>query len=182
MKKRPVGTPLLPDLPPSTAEEKTKVDPIEELVGALTDPIIVFPGGGWENDLPEHLKNELPLHRLAHLMKCSQELPKWDEACDLEALLYLYPASLAFPLGEKWTRIYLYLGSKVMGDKLPQDVKQENLPDYYLGELRQLKRWIHDKKVAARKERQRRERDEKKTEEKAEVKPELFEQLKIPGL
>ena len=28
------------------------VDPIEEMVYALTDPIIVFPAGGWENDLP----------------------------------------------------------------------------------------------------------------------------------
>jgi hypothetical protein len=177
MKKRQVDTPLLPDLPPDTAKGKIKVDPIEEMVGALTDPIIVYPSG-WEQDLPEGLKNELPLHRLAHLMKCSRGQAEWDEACDLEALLYLYPASLAFPLGEQWTRIYLYLGSKVMGDKLPQDVKQENLPDHYLGELRELKQWIHDRKVAARTERQRR----KGNEEKTEIKPEVFEQLKIPGL
>jgi hypothetical protein len=32
-------------------------------------------------------------------------------ACDLEALIYLYPASLAAPMGEQWTRIYLYLGT-----------------------------------------------------------------------
>jgi len=43
------------------------VDPLEEMVYALTDPIIVFPAGGWENDLPERLKNELPLRRLAHV-------------------------------------------------------------------------------------------------------------------
>jgi hypothetical protein len=183
MKKRQVGIPVLPDLPPSTAEEKTKVDPIEEMVGALTDPIIVYPSG-WEQDLPERLKDELPLHRLAHLMKCSQGLAKWDEACDLEALLYLFPASLSFPLDAEWTDIYLYLSTKVMGDKVPQDIKRESLPDHYLEELRRLKRWIHDKKLAARKERMRQEKKEEREEKekKTEVKPEIFEQLKMPGL
>ncbi len=50
--------------------EKGKVDPIEEMVGALCDPIIVFPGGGWEQDLPERLKSELPLRRLIHVKLC----------------------------------------------------------------------------------------------------------------
>lgn len=53
----------LPGLGTEKAETKgiaPGVDWIEETVGALTDPIIVFPGGGWEKDLPERLKKELP--------------------------------------------------------------------------------------------------------------------------
>jgi hypothetical protein len=169
--------PSLPGLPPSTTKVNGEVDRIREMVGALTDPIIVYPSG-WEEDLPQHLKKELPLHRLAHLMKCSQGQAQWNEACDLEALLYLYPASLAFPLGDRWSRIYLYLGTKIMGDKFPGDIKEESLTDDYFEDLRELKRWIHKKKVAARKEQRQRE----KAQDKAEVKPEKFEQLRIPNL
>lgn len=178
MGKRQEGKMSLPGLPAEPAVAKSKVDPIEEMVGALTDPIIVFPSG-WEQDLPERLRNELPLRRLIHIHQCLQGEAKWEEACDLEALIYLFPASLAFPLGEEWTKIYLYLGTKVMGDKFPQDIKQETIPDYYDQDLRELKRWIRKKKVEARKERQRCQKEGKKDEEKAEVEPVECEQLKF---
>lgn len=131
----------------------TKVDPIEEMVSALTDPLIVFPAGGWEETIPQHLKERLPLDRLAHQMRCLQGQAQWDEACDLEALLYMYPATLAHPISEQWTRIYLYLGTRCLGAKFPQDISQDNLSDYDMGELRGLKRWIHRKKLQARKQR-----------------------------
>ena len=141
--------------------EGVKVDPIEEMVGALCDPIIVFPGGGWEQDLPEGLKKELPLRRLIHVKLCSDGKEKWDEACDLEALLYLYPASMVAPMSEQWTRIYLYLGTKCMGDRCPEDIRQESLDQYDMGELLGLKRWIRERKVKARKERRHQEKAEK---------------------
>ena len=155
--------------------EKGKVDPIEEMVGALCDPIIVFPGGGWEQDLPERLKSELPLRRLIHVKLCLDGKEKWDEACDLEALLYLYPASLFAPMSEQWTRIYLHLGTKCMGDRCPEDIRQESLDPYDMGELLGLKRWIQNQKVKARKERRRKE----KVQEKAEVTPIECEQAKL---
>ena len=40
---------------------------INELVGALTDPIIVFPGG-WGDTLPEWLKTAITLERLEMTM------------------------------------------------------------------------------------------------------------------
>lgn len=101
-------------------------------------------------------------------MKCSKGEAEWDEATDIEALLYLYPASLCAPMGEQWSRIYLYLGTKVMGDKVPEDIKQKELSDYDMGELRDLKRWIWRKKVEARKLRRHQEKAEAKAE-KAEV-------------
>ena len=36
---------------------------IDDLVGTLTDPIIVYPGG-WGDSLPEWLKNAIILERL----------------------------------------------------------------------------------------------------------------------
>ena len=177
MAKRQEGL-CLPGMTPEPAGEKSKVDPIAEMVGALTDAIIVYPSG-WEDTMPERMKQALPIHRLAHIMQCSHGEEKWEEACDLEALMYLYPASLAFPLDEEWSRIYIYLGTKFMGDKFPQDLREESIPDHYDHDLRDLKRWIQRKKVEARKERLRRGKAERKAEEKAEVEPVLCEQIKF---
>jgi hypothetical protein len=49
---------------------------ISEIVGALTDPIVVFPGG-WGDTLPEWLKNTITLERLAMNMKAlkGEEMP-----------------------------------------------------------------------------------------------------------
>ena len=41
---------------------------IDDLVGTLTDPIIVYPGG-WGDSLPEWLKNAITLERLTENMK-----------------------------------------------------------------------------------------------------------------
>ena len=156
------GQPAEP--PANTSTPSMPKDWIEEMVGALCDPLIVFPAGGWEQDIPEKLKNELPLARLAHQMRCSKGEASWEEATDLEALIYLYPASLMAPMGEQWTRIYLYLGTKCYGKQLPEDIKQDSLSDYDMAQLRDLKRWIYKKKVEARKARAR--------GEKAKAKPE----------
>ena len=128
-------------------------DPIEEMAAAFTDPIIVHPGGGWEETIPERLKAEVPLRRLAHIKLCLDGKAAWDEACDLEALVYVYPASLAFPMGEQWARLYLYLGTQCYGDRFPEDIRQERLSDYDLEELRRLKRWIYERRMKARKDR-----------------------------
>src|SRR4030042_734295 len=87
---------------------KLLADPIEEMVGALTDPLIVCPGGGWENDIPQRIRDELPIRRLAHLMLCLRGEATSDEVCDLEALAYLYPASMVAPMDNDWANIYMY--------------------------------------------------------------------------
>ncbi len=157
---------------PQPARPTKEMDWLEELVGALFDPLIVFPAGGWEDTLPENLKKDLPLRRLAHIMLCNKGKAAWDEATDLEALLYMYPLTLAHPISEQWTRIYLYLGTQVMGQKFPEDIRQESLSDYDMGELRDLKRWIYRQRVKVRKER---------TKEKAEAKaePAEYDQLRF---
>ncbi len=86
----------------------------------------------------------------------------------------MYPRTMEAPLGDQWTRIYLYLGTRAMGEKMPQDIRQRELDQYDMGELRQLKRWIRTKKVEARKARRRQEK-----EPKAETRPIKCEQVKL---
>ena len=72
---------------------------IDALVGAFTDPIIVF-DPGWE--IPDWLKGEIKLQRLAQLMKGEERI-----ATDAEALAYVSNAALAVPLASDWVEIYL---------------------------------------------------------------------------
>ncbi len=157
---------------PGEEEQKAPAiprEPIEELVSALTDPLIVFPSP-WQETIPEWIKRDLPLHRLAHQMRCLKGEASWEEATDLEAMAYLYPASLEHPLPYEWANIYLYLGTKVMKDRFPSDIKHETLTEDEMRELRQLKRWIQQKKVHARKQRQKGEKIE-------ETIPDKYQQL-----
>jgi hypothetical protein len=71
---------------------------IDDLVGTLTDPIIVYPGG-WGDSLPEWLKNAITLQRLTENMKVSKgEQPTGTDA---EACAYLNTASLT----KQWKRL-----------------------------------------------------------------------------
>jgi len=82
---------------------------IGDLVGTLTDPIIVYPGG-WGDSLPEWLKNAITLERLTENLKTS----KGDQptGTDAEACDYLNTASLSAPMDHDWSQIYLYVAGK----------------------------------------------------------------------
>jgi len=93
---------------------KQKLDEhhISELVGALADPIIVFPGG-WGDTIPDWLKNAITLERLEMNMR---ELKGEDPTgTDAEACAYLYTAALTQPLDHDWGEIYLYIATRVYG-------------------------------------------------------------------
>jgi len=77
---------------------------ISEIVGCLTDPILVFPGG-WGDSLPEWLKSAITLERLAMNMRAL----KGEEmtGTDAEACAYLNTVSLTQPMDSDWTKIYL---------------------------------------------------------------------------
>jgi hypothetical protein len=146
---------------------------ISDIVGALTDPIIVFPGGGWENDIPDWLKTRITLDRLVMNMRAL----KGEEmtGTDSEALAYMMPASLAFPLDHDWTEIYLYLGTKVCSGEnkvFPDDIRKDNITDDQMRDLNRLKEWIYRRRVQARLDGDRVERRQKKEEETARRKAE----------
>jgi len=156
---------------------------ISDIVGALTDPIIVFPGG-WGDSLPEWLKSTITLERLAMNMRAL----KGEEmtGTDAEACAYLYTASLTQPMDHDWTKIYLYIAGKVYekwrtkesGVTMPDDIRVDSLTDDQMRDLNRLKEWLYRKRTTARQDKDRAERRQKREEEaqrKKEAQPALFE-------
>ena len=152
---------------------------ISDIVGALTDPIIVFPGG-WGEDLPEWLKTAITLERMAMNMRALKgELPTGTDA---EACAYLWTAALTQPMDHDWTQIYLYIAGKTYTrwkkTAMPEDIRVESITDDQMRDLNRLKEWLYRKRTTARQDKDRAERRQKREEEAAKMKeaqPALFE-------
>jgi len=125
---------------------------IEDLAGALFDPIIVVPGG-WGESLPDWIRPAIKEERLIENMQTIAG--KEPTATDAEAVAYLYTASLTAAISESWARIYIYIAGKVMARhmkaELPDDIKVDTLNEYDQKELDHLKAWIYQKRLKARK-------------------------------
>jgi hypothetical protein len=152
---------------------------ISDIVGALSDPIIVFPGG-WGDTLPEWLKNTITLERLVMNMKAlkGEELT----GTDAEACAYLMTLSLTQPMDSDWTQIYLYIASRTYKrwnkGEMPADIIVDSISDYQSGKLNRLKSWLYHQRVKARQEKDRAGRRQEKEEAKAQreaEQPVLFE-------
>ena len=152
---------------------------IGDLVGTLTDPIIVYPGG-WGDSLPEWLKNAITLERLAENMKASKgEQPTGTDA---EACAYLNTASLTVPMDSDWSQIYLYVAGKTYTrwrkSEMPHDIRVESLTDQQTDDLNRLKEWLYCRRTTARQEieriKRRREKEENIAQQKEEQ-PALFD-------
>ena len=158
---------------------KTVEQGISDIVGCLTDPIIVFPGG-WGDTLPDWLKTAITLDRMMENMKALKG--EEHSGTDAEACAYLYTASLTAPMDNDWSQIYLHLATKTYskhkGSQVPDDIRVESLNDYQAGELDRLKLWLYHQRVKARREKDRAERRQEKEEAEAQreaEQPALFE-------
>ena len=157
---------------------KTVEQGISNIVGCLTDPIIVFPGG-WGDTIPEWLKTALTLERMMGDMKALKgEEPTGTDA---EACAYLMTLSLTQPMDSDWTQIYLYIAGQSYKrwnkSEMPADIAVDSISDYQIGELNRLKVWLYRQRIKARIERDRAERRQEKEEVKAqreEEQPALF--------
>ena len=142
---------------------------ISDIVGCLTDPIIVFPGG-WGDSIPEWLKNAITLERMMDDMKSL----KGEEATgtDAEVCAYMMTTSLTQPIDSDWTNIYLYVAGKTYArwnkNEIPEDIRVESLTNEQMRDLNRLKDWLYRQRIKARLERDKAERREKR--EEAEVK------------
>jgi len=147
---------------------------IDDLVGALTDPILVMPGG-WGDTLPGWIKEQITLERLLEQMKVLKgEKPTGTDA---EACAYLYTASLEAPMDRDWTEIYLYIAGKVVASgknaQIPDDIKVESLTNEQMRDLQELKDWIYEHRIKVRKDRRRSERRQVKAEAAARAPAQL---------
>jgi len=151
---------------------------ISEIVGALTDPIIVFPGG-WGDTLPDWLKTAITLERMMGNVKAL----KGEEpiGTDAEACAYIMTVSLTQPMDSDWTQIYLYIAGQSYKrwnkGEMPADIAVDSISDYQMGELNRLKSWLYHQRIKARQEKDRAERRQEKEEAKAqreEEQPALF--------
>jgi len=152
---------------------------ISDLVGCLTDPVFVFPGG-WGDTLPEWLKTAITLERLEMNMKSLRG--EESTGTDAEACAYLMTVSLTQPIDSDWTQIYLYIASRTYRrwgkNEMPQDIAVDSLNDEQMRDLRRLQEWLYHRRTQARQERDRAERREKPEEKVAKRKleqPALFE-------
>jgi len=158
---------------------KTVEQGISDIVGCLSDPIIVFPGG-WGDTLPDWLKTAITLERMMGGMK----VLKGEEptGTDAEACAYLNTASLTMPIESDWSQIYLYVAGKTYTrwrkSEMPDDIRVDSLTDQQMADLKRLKDWLYRRRTTARQELERTERRQQKEEEvaKREVEqPALFE-------
>ncbi|AGG07394.1 hypothetical protein B1772_01225 [Dehalococcoides mccartyi] len=136
---------------------------IDDLVGTLTDPIIVYPGG-WGDSLPEWLKSAITLERLTENMKTAKgEQPTGTDA---EACAYLNTASLTTPMDYDWSQIYLYVAGKTytrwQKSEMPNDIRVESLNSQQTADLNRLKEWLYRRRTTARQESERNERRQQK--------------------
>ena len=142
---------------------------ISDVVGCLTDPIIVFPGG-WGDTLPEWLKTAITLERMIGNMK---EL-KGEEptGTDAEACAYLMTVSLTQPMDSDWTQIYLYVASQTYKrwgkGEMPADIVVDSISDYQMQELNRLKAWLYERRIRVRVEKDRAERKDKREKSEAQ--------------
>ncbi len=159
--------------------EKQVEKGISDMVGALTDPILVFPGG-WGDTLPEWLKHAITLQRLVMNMQALKgEEPTGTDA---EACAYLMTVSLTQPIDSDWTQIYLYVATQTYRKwgkgEMPADIAVDLLNDYQIAELKRFKSWLYQRRVEARQDRERTERRQEKEQEAARRKaerPALFD-------
>ena len=152
---------------------------IGDLVGILTDPIIVYPGG-WGDSLPGWLKNAIVMERLIENMKETKgEKPTGTDA---EVCAYLNTASLVAPMDGDWSQIYLYVAGMTFRrwnkSDLPEDIRVDSLTERQMDKLSRLKEWLYRRRTTARQETERAERKRQREEEKARrqaEQPALFE-------
>jgi len=148
---------------------------ISEMAGAFSDPIIVYPGG-WQDSLPEKIRQDITTYRLIRLLKGDLEMATWPEVC-----AYFYTITLCFPPQERVVRMYMYAMTQYKGDPFPEDLRRETLDSYDMNELNRFRRWIRARQLEARKVRQRLNRSgsmkqtpAKETED-SELRPSLFD-------
>ena len=103
---------------------------------------------------------------------------------DAEACAYLMTVTLTQPVDSNWAQIYLYVATQTYRKwgkgEMPADVAVNSLNDYQTAELKRFKRWLYEKRVQVRQDRERTDRQEKKEQEMAKSKAVSYTHLTLP--
>lgn len=128
---------------------------IEEMANTFTAPLIVYPGG-WEDTIPDNIKNKITIERLLRMMKKDGK----HEATDSEVAAYIYTASCCFPLNYHSANIYFYVLKSVFSNLkgMPDFVEEAKISEYEEGMLKKLRCWIYKKQTDELKARRRADR------------------------
>ncbi len=152
---------------------------ISEIVGALTDPILVFPGG-WGDSIPDWLKRAITMERL--IMNMGVLKGESMTGTDAEACAYLMTVSLTQPIDYDWTDIYLHVAGKVYArwnkTEIPADIRVESLRNNQFQDLNRLKDWLYRRRTEIRLDRDRAARQQEKeatAAAKKDLQPALFD-------
>jgi hypothetical protein len=89
---------------------------ISDLVGSLTAPIIVMPGG-WGADLPEWIREEITVERIIENMKSA----KGEEMMGIKlecCCLYLRTKSSVVDIMRQWTGDLVVIGIKIKNNPI----------------------------------------------------------------
>ncbi len=112
--------------------------PILDILHAVAGPIVVA-NVGWGETLPDWIKTQIQLERLAQNMRRLKG-EKVDEATDAEILAYFYTASLTAPISHDYAELYMHIFSKY---KKVSGIPSPELNNYQRRLLADLKREIY---------------------------------------
>ena len=123
----------------------------ENLVYAFVSPIMVF--GAW-NDPPQQIREHIRLDRLSQILEHEDYKVFREVATETETLWYLSSASMEFPLGHEWFKVFMYLSKrwhrKFKDQEMPAFLREEpdELDSYHLRHvMAPLQNWIRKKQM-----------------------------------
>lgn len=166
-----------PDPPPVKERLPFNIDQVvEDAVGALCDPIIVWPG--FEDSIPPKLRDDITLHRLIQNMKEETGEASWPEVC-----AYLMTASLAHPFNRDWVEIYEYAFAQYVGrDKIPEGglayLKTE-LDEQQKRDLQRFRQWLWNTRRQVTRNRIKSRHKDERTKAGLEVEARAAKQIKF---
>ena len=96
---------------------------------------LIVADSGWAETIPEWILKEIEAERMINGMVniAGNNLEDWEMVGNAEVVAYLYTHSLRASMSSEFTKIYLYLTTKLMKDKkgvdIPSDINTKKLTE-----------------------------------------------------
>ena len=144
--------------------KKAKSDFVMDFMDLLQSPIIVY-SSQWEDTVPKDLLGNITMARLLTQMQGEHM------ASLTEVVAYMMPRTYEAPMPNEWANIYTWCGlqyaktfNKTGQIEAMEEVAPQQLSEYEMGLLKQLRLWIYEKRRQAL-------RDKMKTSKLPDAKP-----------